>query len=138
MKKPRTTKILGVSMLHDNLIERARKGLPASAVNELARIAGLTDPQIARAIGVSTRTLARIRTAPANLLGQVESDRALRVARVLDHARGVFEDDAKMVRWLHNPIVALGGKAPVDFLDTDAGLRRVDTILGQIDYGGIA
>jgi putative toxin-antitoxin system antitoxin component (TIGR02293 family) len=131
-------KILGISFLRGDVVGATRKGFPSRSVDKLAASGGLTDIQLARVLGVSSRTLARIRSKPKGKLGAVESDRAIRLARVLAGARDVFGTDDKMRAWLHSPILALGGKAPVEFLDTDAGLRRVEDVLGQIDYSGIS
>lgn len=131
-------KILGVSFLRGDVVDATRKGLPSKAVDRLAKTGGFTDAQIARALGVSSRTLLRMRSKVDGRLGSVESDRAIRLARLLSIAAAIFGDANNMRGWLHSPILALGGRAPVDYLDTDAGLRRVEDILGLIDYGGIS
>jgi putative toxin-antitoxin system antitoxin component (TIGR02293 family) len=129
-------KVLGVSAGEINLIEVTRKGLPAISALRLAETGGLNNEQLAAALGVSKRTLARKRG--KSRLNAVESDRAVRLARVLTLALEVFGNQkSATVAWLHDPIVALGGKAPVEFLDTDEGLRRVEPVLMQLDYGGV-
>jgi putative toxin-antitoxin system antitoxin component (TIGR02293 family) len=133
-----TAKILGVSFLRGDVIGATRKGLPAKSVDRLAKTGGLTDQQVARALGISPRTLLRIRAKSDGRLGPVESDRAIRLARLLAIAASIFGDANNMRGWLHDPILALGGRAPVDYLDTDAGLRRIEDVLGLIDYGGIS
>lgn len=129
-------KVLGVSAGEINLIELTRKGLPAISALRLAETGGLNSEQLAAALGVSKRTLARKKG--KSRLNAVESDRAIRLARVLTLALEVFGNQKNAtVAWLHDPIVALGGKAPVEFLDTDEGLRRVEQLLMQLDYGGV-
>lgn len=128
-------KVLGFPGLTTDLVDVTRKGLPAKFADRLAELGGLSAEQLASALGISTRTLARARGKAK--LGPVESDRAVRLARVFGLALDVFEDRKAAIAWLHDPIVALGGKAPVDYLDTDAGLRRVEQILIRLDYGGI-
>lgn len=129
-------KVLGVSAGDVNLIEVTRKGLPAISALRLAEAGGLNSEQLAAALGVSKRTLARKKG--KSRLNAVESDRAVRLARVLTLALEVFGNQKNAtIAWLHDPIVALGGKAPVEFLDTDEGLRRVGQVLMQLDYGGV-
>jgi len=128
--------VLGIGNADIDLVDATRKGLPAISALRLAQVGGLNDQQLAGALGVSTRTLARKKG--KSRLNAVESDRAVRLARVLSLALEVFANKrTATIEWLHDPIVALGGKAPVDFLDTDAGLRRVEQVLLQLDYGGI-
>ena len=93
--------------------------------------------QLAAALGISGRTLARKKG--KQTLSAVESDRAVRLARVLALALEVFANRKNaVIAWLHEPVVALGGKPAVDFLDTDAGLRRVEQVLQRLDYGGVS
>src|ERR1700694_3434460 len=126
-------KVLGITGGEVNFIEVTRKGLPAISALRLADAGGLNSEQVAAALGVSKRTLARKKG--KSKLNAVESDRAVRLARVLALALEVFRDRKNpTIEWLHDPIVALGGKAPVEFLDTDEGLRRVEQVLMQLDY----
>lgn len=129
-------RVLGISNVDADLVDATRRGLPAVSALRLAHAGGLSDQQLAGALGVSTRTLARKKG--KSRLNAVESDRALRLGRVLSLALEIFGNKRQAtIEWLHDPIIALGGKAPVDFLDTDAGLRRVEQVLTQLDYGGI-
>jgi len=41
-------------------------------------------------------------------------------------------------RWLKRPNAALGGKPPIELLDTEPGARAVENVLGRIGYGGIS
>jgi len=130
-------RVLGVVSQEPDLIDVTRKGLPAASALRLAETGGLNHQQLAAALGVSSRTLARKRG--RGKLNAVESDRAVRLARVLTLALEVFQNRRNaVIAWLHDPIVALGGKAPVEFLDTDSGLRRVEQVLTRLDYGGIS
>lgn len=67
-----------------------------------------------------------------------ESDRVYRLARIVAHAEEVFEDIDKVRNWLAHTNRALGGVTPLSLLDTDEGVRQVDTVLGQIEYGLIS
>jgi putative toxin-antitoxin system antitoxin component (TIGR02293 family) len=39
--------------------------------------------------------------------------------------------------WLRRPNRSLQNEAPIRILDTDAGARQVEDVLGQIEYGVI-
>lgn len=136
MRKSPISRVLGIANADADLVDATRKGLPAISALRLAQAGGLNDQQLAGALGVSTRTLARKKR--KSRLNAVESDRVVRLGRVLSLALEVFANKkVATIEWLHDPIIALGGKAPVDFLDTDAGLRRVEQVLVHLDYGGI-
>ncbi|MCB1545117.1 MAG: DUF2384 domain-containing protein [Methylobacteriaceae bacterium] len=80
------------------------------------------------------RTLQR-RVARGEALTEDESDRAVRLARIADHAERVFGDSDKAGRWLRKPVPALHGRTPVELLQTETGARKVEDELIRIDHG---
>jgi uncharacterized protein (DUF2384 family) len=48
-------------------------------------------------------------------------------------AERIFGDSAAASAWLDRPCVQLGGHAPRDMLGSDAGVRRVEELLLQLD-----
>lgn len=60
-----------------------------------------------------------------------ESNRCVRVVARASHVLG--EENGK--RWLRTSNRALGGRCPVDLLDTDPGSRQVEELLGRIEFG---
>jgi putative toxin-antitoxin system antitoxin component (TIGR02293 family) len=64
-----------------------------------------------------------------------QSDRLMRVARVMAAAEATFGGQQRAAIWLRRPTSALGGEKPLFLLDTDEGTRRVEDLLGRIDHG---
>ena len=64
-----------------------------------------------------------------------ESDRLLRVARVAALAEEILGDKVKAARWLRRPNRILGGKTPLQTLDTDIGASQVETVLHPVEHG---
>ena len=64
-----------------------------------------------------------------------ESDRRSRVARVAALAEEMLGDKVKAARWLRRPNRTLGGKTPLRALDTDCGIRQVETLLHRVEHG---
>ena len=58
-----------------------------------------------------------------------------RLARIYVKAVELIGDEAKAAQWLLTPNRALGGKRPMDQLNTDLGTRAVEDVLGRIAYG---
>jgi len=79
------------------------------------------------------RTLAHRET--IGTLTPDQSDRLLRVARVLALAEEVFGSQDKAHLWLRRPTTVLAGEAPLEWLDTEEGAREVETVLGRIAHG---
>jgi putative toxin-antitoxin system antitoxin component (TIGR02293 family) len=50
-------------------------------------------------------------------------------------AEEALGDSEKAHRWLGRENRALGGERPVALLDSDAGARAVERVLGRIEHG---
>lgn len=110
------------------------EGLPFAAFERLLRTAGLSASELAQAVAIPARTLVRRRH--AGRLTPAESDRLVRVSRILARAVDVYEGNLeRAVLWLKAPIAALGGKRPLDLLPTEVGAREVETVLGRLEHG---
>jgi putative toxin-antitoxin system antitoxin component (TIGR02293 family) len=118
----------------DELVEQVRAGLPASTVTMLADTLNLHKSQVAERLNIPSRTLSR-RLASKSRLTHDESDRTLRMARVVALANEVLGAEDKASRWMVAPNRALGGRKPFDQLDTELGVRSVEEILYAIAYG---
>ena len=108
-----------------------RQGLDAAAVRMVREALGLTAAELARLVGVSTRTLERLGD---GRLPAPASDRLARLVEVADRAADVLGAE-NVATWLRHPMPALGGEPAVDWLDTGAGVREVLTVLTHIAYG---
>ncbi len=86
------------------------------------------------ALVIPQRTLARRRKSGATLTVD-ESDKALRLMRVMEEGMRVFADQNKAQGWLRRPCRALGGKKPIDLLQSETGARLVENELMRIDHG---
>ena len=65
----------------------------------------------------------------------LKASHALEVAKVLQHAYEVFEDEEKVKRWVSKANRALNRKKPVELFDTLTGINIVDNLLGRIEEG---
>jgi putative toxin-antitoxin system antitoxin component (TIGR02293 family) len=117
-----------------DLAEQIRSGLPASTVTLLAARLSLQRADVAQRLSIPARTLSR-RLATRSRLTHEESDRTLRMARVVALAKEVLGTEEKASRWMSNPNRALGGRRPFDELDTEPGVRSVEEVLHRIAYG---
>ncbi len=110
-----------------------REGLPARVLDALAMNLELTRGELAAALGIAERTLARRRK--EGIFTAEESAKLLRLARVARRAAEVFEMGEAAVDWLKRPNRALGSARPLDLLDTDIGGENVVDVLGRIEHG---
>jgi putative toxin-antitoxin system antitoxin component (TIGR02293 family) len=69
------------------------------------------------------------------LLKPDESERAIRLGSVFDHAVDVLGNEQAARRWFMEPRAELNGMAPLDACDTEPGRIEVDRVLGRIEHG---
>ena len=115
------------------LIRQIQKGLRFAELKTLQNSLDLPFEQLAAKLCISRSTLHRRKA--AGRLSPDESDKVMRLSRLLDHAAKVFGDVEKARAWLKFPQVGLGGAVPLDYAQTEVGAREVDDLLGRIDYG---
>jgi len=116
------------------LAKATRAGLAVNSLDRLAEELSMPRVAVAKLIGISERTLSR-RVAAKGRLTADESDRVVRLARVLAQAKETLGDMEKASRWLQTSNRALDGDKPIGRLDTDTGVRSVEQVLGRIEYG---
>jgi putative toxin-antitoxin system antitoxin component (TIGR02293 family) len=113
-----------------------RRGIPSSAVGALTELTHLSQAELASAVGIPERTLARRKR--EGKLNSEESSRLIRLARVVARGEEVFEDLDAAVDWLKSANASLAGATPLSLLDTDIGAESVMDTLGRIEHGVFA
>lgn len=71
----------------------------------------------------------------AEKFDQNTSERIMLLADVLAYGQSVFEDKYSFNEWLKTSNKALGGKQPVELMDTIYGIDEVKKEIGRIEYG---
>jgi len=114
------------------LVARLNAGFPASVFPALAARLSLSTKGLARALGISDRTL---RNRSGKLTGD-EAERSFRAYRVFRRAVEVLGSEPAATAWLGTPQIALGEKKPIEFLQRDVGANEVLDVLSGIEDGG--
>jgi putative toxin-antitoxin system antitoxin component (TIGR02293 family) len=118
----------------EDLATSIRAGLPATIIAVLADRLTMHRTDVAKRLGIPQRTLTRRLSREARLTVD-ESDRAARMARIIALATEILGTNEKAASWLRTPNRALGGKLPIDEIETDPGYRSVEEVLYAIAYG---
>jgi len=130
---PQFGDLLGITPTSDfHLTEIVEGGLPLAAL-ALLRERGLTATELSDIV-ISPRTL-KHRKARNEPLSQEETDRAVRVARILSLAEDVFHNPDKALLWLRSPDDRLADRTPLNLLHTESGGRLVESMLWALDEG---
>jgi putative toxin-antitoxin system antitoxin component (TIGR02293 family) len=118
---------------YEAIIDKARAGLPFATLEAIATRFEIAQDVLVRILHLPARTLARRKK--SRRLSADESDRLLRLARVVARAEEVLGSSERAGAWLRGPVRALGGARPLDLLDTDLGAQQVEQVLGRIEHG---
>ena len=116
------------------LIQHVQTGLPFRALETLASKSGIPAAEIASAMDIPQRTLARRRV--AGRFVREESERLLRLSRIFEAAVELFDGDVPgAVAWLRTKRPALGNHSPLVYSGTELGAREVEDLIGQLVHG---
>jgi len=108
-------------------------GLPTEALEAATRNSGLSWSEIEELV-IPRRTFSH-RKEKEQTLTPEESDRLVRLLRVMAKARETFQNVEKAEHWLRTSNRALGGRTPLETLQTEIGARLVENVLGRIAHG---
>jgi putative toxin-antitoxin system antitoxin component (TIGR02293 family) len=106
--------------------------LSPSVIKRLSTL-GLERSEIDEVV-IPSRTLQHRRSRREKLTVE-ESDRVLRVIRVLSLTESIYGSRERALNWLRKPHARLDGRTPLSLLKTDTGSRIVEELLIQIDEG---
>ena len=110
------------------LLERLNDGLSFASFDRFRQNIALSQEELATLVQISPRTLARRKA--QKKLETDESDRLVRLSRVFGKTVDLFEgDDTAARRWLSRPQPGLGGKKPLDLLNSEVGAREVEALI---------
>ena len=128
------TELIGIDVdTASGLIAAVREGLPFVVFVNLQHVLDIPAAPLADLLGMPLRTLNRRKH--EGQFKPEESDRLLRVARVLSRTFDLFEDRAAAILWLKTPEVPLDDVTPLSLLDTEVGAKEVLRLLGQLAHG---
>ncbi len=132
--KPRGRSSACHLLVREASVAAVRTGLPFSALDHMADAVGVGRLALAHVIGLPSTTLARRRK--AGLLSSEESDRLVRVARIVAMVHEMMGgDQAAARRWLREPHPLLEGESPLERASTEVGGREVEQVIGRVAHG---
>ena len=115
-----------------DLLDIVERQFSPSVVKRLLAL-GITRAEV-DALVIPLRTLQHRRSRREKLTVD-ESDRVMKIMRILSQTEKLYGSRERALAWLRNPNARLGGRAPLSLLKTDAGSRIVEELLVQIDEG---
>ena len=117
----------------NELIPLLKKGLSTDLFTKVAGCLNVSERQLADTVDIAISTLTRRKR--SGRFTTAESERLYRLIRIFNRAVEVLGSEASARQWLATPVMALGWERPLDYADTEAGAREVESVLGRIEHG---
>lgn len=115
------------------LIGQINEGLEGKVVNAIVDWTNITQNDLRKMSGIPSTTFNRSLKARFNA---DQSERLVRIIRVIDRAVALFEgdkDEAK--KWLNAPNRALGWKVPAELMASETGAYEVMKLITRLEHG---
>lgn len=116
-----------------DLIHLTREGVKKSTLKTLAAYLGITMEMMSRLLHTSYRNIQR--KEKDSLLDTLKTERVLELASFTQRGIEVIGNKDAFAEWIQSPLIALGNKKPLDFLDTSFGIQLLTKILGRLEQG---
>lgn len=127
-------------------ISMIREGVPALRAKWILKDLGVEQQDFFNALGLKTATVNR-KVKEHDVLSSAESERLIGFAKLVGQIEAIvaesgepegFDSSEWMSRWLQDPLPSLGGKKPIDFLDTMEGQSIISSMLARMQSGAYA
>ena len=116
-----------------DLINLTREGVKKSTLKTLAAYLGITMETMSSLLHTSYRNIQR--KDDDSLLDTLKTERVLELASFVQRGVEVIGNKDAFAEWIQSPLIALGNKKPLDFLDTSFGIQLLTKLLGRLEQG---
>ena len=116
-----------------DLISLSRHGVRKSSLRSLAGYLGTTMEKMSSLVHSSHRNIQR--KDDDELLDTLKTEKVLELAAFIKRGIDVIGTEAAFKEWVHSPILAMGNRKPIDFLDTTFGIQMALKVLGRLEQG---
>ncbi|WP_312269411.1 antitoxin Xre/MbcA/ParS toxin-binding domain-containing protein [Pseudescherichia sp.] len=133
-KPPRLWQVAGLNNADGiALLGQINEGLDGKVASLIVDWAKITQNDLRKMSGIPSTTFSRSLKARFNA---DQSERLVRIIRVLDRAVELFEGDKdEAQKWLNEPNRALGWKVPADLMASETGAYEVMKLITRLEHG---
>lgn len=116
-----------------DLIALSRTGIKKHTLKSLAGYLGISMETLSGLLHSSHRNIQR--KDDDELLDTLKTEKVLELAAFAQWGIEVIGSKASFTEWLQSPLLALGNKTPLHFLDTSFGIQMLTKLLGRLEHG---
>ncbi|ATO33134.1 hypothetical protein DZA65_02174 [Dickeya dianthicola] len=115
------------------LLGQINEGLDGTVANVIIDWAKITQNDLRKMSGIPSTTFSRSRKARFTA---DQSERLVRIIRVIDRAVELFEGDKdEAQKWLNEPNRALSWKVPAELMASETGAYEVMKLITRLEHG---
>lgn len=115
------------------LISQIGEGLEGDVAERITSWSSISKTELRHMTGIPGTTFNRGRKARFTA---EQSERLVRLIRVMDRAVEMFEGDkSAALSWLNKPVRGLGWKKPADLIASEAGAFEVLKLINRMEHG---
>lgn len=124
-------------------VRALKRGLPANVIGLLAKRMNVSRDQLLRTLGLA-KSAADGNTEARRPLSADESSRVLGMARLVTQVQAMVEESGNpqgfdastwVATWLEQPLPALGGQRPAEWMDTSERQAFVSQLVARMQTG---
>jgi putative toxin-antitoxin system antitoxin component (TIGR02293 family) len=115
------------------LIDDSRKGVHKAHLYEICHAYDVTLDMVCSWLHSSYRNIARKQD--DELLDPFKSEKLLALGALASRGIDAFGGADGFRQWVHAPLLALGNKRPIDYLDTTFGIQMLHTLIARMEWG---
>jgi len=133
-KPPRLWQVAGLNNADGvALLGQINEGLDGKVASLIVDWAKITQNDLRKMSGIPSTTFSRSLKAR---FSADQSERLVRIIRVLDRAVELFEGDKdEAQKWLNEPNRALGWKVPAELMASETGAYEVMKLITRLEHG---
>lgn len=115
------------------LLAQIEEGLEGDVAERITKWTNISKTELRHMTGIPGTTFNR--SSKARFTAE-QSERLVRLIRVMDRAVEMFEGDkGAALKWLNEPVRGLGWEKPADLLSSEAGAFEVLRLINRLEHG---
>jgi len=112
-----------------NRVDTFREGLHKKSFEKLKEVTGLDNNTLARALGVSSKTIQR-----KQIFDVIQSEKMYELADLYATGISYFGEEG-FRRWMNRPLFSIGNRKPIELIDVNEGIILLKAEISRLQHG---
>jgi len=112
-----------------NRVDTFREGLHKKSFEKLKEVTGLDNNTLARALGVSSKTIQR-----KQIFDVIQSEKMYELAELYALGISYFGEEG-FRHWMERPLFSIGNRKPIELIDVSEGIMLLKAEIMRLQHG---